>query len=165
MGINAQLHLDIEKFFNSDKKYRPTNKREFDFFLDFYESQLINLKLYRTEWRIFDDLIYVAGTADIIFKKHDGSYAIYDWKRSERINRVGFNGKMGKGVCSNLDDCNYTHYCLQLNIYKKILEDHYAKPVSEMYFVQLHPSLDTFKVFDVPDMRSTVDRMFEEIMI
>lgn len=161
--LGTQLHLDIEKYFESDKKIKPVNKREFDFFLDFYETHLTDKKLYRTEWRIFDDLIYVAGTADMLLKKQDESYAIYDWKRSERISTVGFKGKKGNGVCSQLDDCNYNHYCLQLNIYKKILEDHYAKPVSEMYFVQLHPSLTKYEPFKVPDMRPLVDKMFNEI--
>ena len=160
--LGTQLHLDIEKYFDSDKKIKPRNKREFDFFLDFYETHLTDLKLYRTEWRIFDDLIYVAGTADMIFKKEDGTYAIYDWKRSKDIKvHNGFNN--GIGVCSDISDCNFNHYCLQLNIYKKILEDHYAKPVSEMHFVQLHPNFDTYKVFDVPDLRVKVDKMFDEL--
>lgn len=161
--LGTQLHLDIEKYFDSDKQIKPRNKREFDFFLDFYHTHLTDLKLYRTEWRIFDDLIYVAGTADMIFKKEDGTYAIYDWKRSKDIKvNNGFNN--GIGVCSDISDCNFNHYCLQLNIYKKILEDHYAKPVSEMHFVQLHPNFDTYKVFDVPNLRGKVDQMFDELI-
>ncbi|MFI5218247.1 MAG: hypothetical protein ACHQNT_02075 [Bacteroidia bacterium] len=161
-NLGTRLHLDIEKYFDSDKKIKPTNKREFEFFLDFYDTHLSGLKLYRTEWRIFDDFIYVAGTADMIFKKDDGTYAIYDWKRSKDIKEYnGFNS--GIGVCSDLDDCNYNHYCLQLNIYKKILEDHYAKPVSEMFFVQLHPNFDSYKLYPVHDMREKVDQMFDEL--
>jgi len=160
-NLGTQLHLDIETFFENGIK--PNGKKEFDYFLDLYNSQLIELKPYRTEWRIFDDLIYVAGTADMIFKKSDGTYAIYDWKRSEKISTVGFRNKKGNGVCSTLDDCNYNHYCVQLNIYKKILEDHYSKTVTEMYFVQLHPDQQQAVVFPVPDMKSTVDKMFNEL--
>lgn len=161
-NLGTQLHLDIERYFESEKKIKPISKKEFDFFLDFYETHLTNLKLYRTEWRIFDDLIYVAGTADTIFKKDDGTYVIYDWKRSKDI-KINNSFNNGIGVCSDISDCNFNHYCLQLNIYKKILEDHYAKPVSEMYFVQLHPNFETYKVFEVPDMRTKVDKMFDEI--
>jgi hypothetical protein len=160
-SLGTQLHLDIEMYFENGTK--PNNKREFDHFLDFYNSHLSHLKPYRTEWRIFDDLIYVAGTADMIFKKSDGTYAIYDWKRSERISMVGFRNKMGNGVCATLHDCNYNHYCIQLNIYKKILEDHYSKPVTEMYFVQLHPDQQKAVIFPVPDMKTTVDSMFNEL--
>lgn len=160
--LGTQLHLDIETYFESDKKITPKNKKEFTYFVNFYDKYLKNLKPYRTEWRIFDDLIYIAGTADMIFKKDDGTYAIYDWKRSKDIKmNNGFN--KGIGVCGDLDDCNYNHYCLQLNIYKKILEDHYAKPVSEMYFVQLHPNFDGYKIYQVPNMRNKVDQMFESI--
>ena len=157
-NLGTELHLDIEKFFDNGTK--QTNKKEFDFFIDFYNSELNTLKPYRTEWRIFDDLIYIAGTADIIFKKNDGTYAIYDWKRSERISKVGFKNKKGNGICSKLDDCNYNHYCIQLNIYKKILEEHYSKTVSEMYFVQLHPDQQKAISFPVPDMQDIVNEMF-----
>jgi hypothetical protein len=160
--LGTQLHLEIEKYFESNKTIKPHNKPEFDYFIRFYEKHLLHLKLYRTEWRIFDDLINVAGTADMIFKKDDGTYAIYDWKRSKDIKEYN-NFNNGIGVCSDLDDCNYNHYCLQLNIYKKILEDHYAKPVSEMYFVRLHPNFDDYKIFPVPNMREKVDNMFDAL--
>lgn len=160
-NLGTQLHLDIESFFENGT--RPKDKKEFEFFIDFFNNQLSTLKPYRTEWRIFDDLIYVAGTADMIFKKSDGTYAIYDWKRSERISKIGFKNKKGNGVCSTLDDCNYNHYCIQLNIYKKILEDHYSKPVSEMYFVQLHPDQQQAVPFLVPDMQNIVDEMFNQL--
>ena len=161
--LGTQLHKDIEQFFDSDKIIKPENKPEFEHFIRFYESHLINLKPYRTEWRIFDDLIYVAGTADMIFKKQDGTYAIYDWKRSKDI-KLNNSFNKGIGVCSDFDDCNYNHYCLQLNIYKKILEDHYSKPVSEMFFVQLHPNFGDYKVFEVPDLREVVDKMFDDLI-
>ncbi len=159
--LGTQLHLDIENFFENGTQVN--DKREFAFFIDLYNSQLSKLKPYRTEWRIFDDLIYVAGTADMLFKKDDGTYVIYDWKRSEKISKIGFRNKTGNGICATLQDCNYTHYCLQLNIYKKILEDHYAKPVTEMYFVQLHPDQKEAVSFLVPDMQSIVDKMFESL--
>jgi hypothetical protein len=158
--LGTQLHMDIEKYFDSDKSIAPKGKKEFGHFLEFYNSYLTGLRPYRTEWRIFDDFLFIAGTADMIFKKADGTYAIYDWKRSQDIKRNNRFQK-GIGVCRDLDDCNYNHYCLQLNIYKKILEDHYAKPVSEMFFVQLHPNFDSYNVFSVPDMSDIIDKMFE----
>ncbi len=158
--LGTALHSDIERFFDSDKQLVPNNKKEFRLFLNFYEEHLKNFKLYRTEWKIFDDLLYVAGTADMIFKKQDGTYAIYDWKRSKDIKTSNrFNN--GIGVCSDFSDCNYNHYSLQLNIYKKILEEHYSKPVSEMHFVQLHPNFDTYNIFTVPDLGMKVNQMFE----
>lgn len=160
-NLGTQLHLDIESFFENGKQL--DNTKEFDFFIKFFNTELTTLKPYRTEWRIFDDLVYVAGTADMIFKKNDGTYAIYDWKRSEKISRRGFKNKKGNGVCSTLDDCNYNHYCIQLNIYKKILEEYYSITVSEMYFVQLHPDQQQAVPFLVPDMQNIVDEMFNQL--
>ena len=98
----------------------------------------------------------------MIFKKDDGTYVIYDWKRSKDIKEFNDFNK-GIRICNDLDDCNYNHYCLQLNIYKKILEDHYAKPVSEMFFVQLHPKFDSYNIYPVPDMSDKVDQMFNAL--
>ena len=50
------------------------------------------------------------------------------------------------------------------DIYKKILEDHYSKPVSEMFFVQLHPNFTDYKVFEVPNLQDTVDKMFDDLI-
>ena len=50
---------------------------------------------------------------------------------------------MGKCATHNVDyipDTNYWHYCLQLNVYKAILEEKYGKKVTELYLVCLHPN-------------------------
>jgi hypothetical protein len=156
----TELHSDIEKFFATKGQYRAIHKKEFNHFIRFFEDQLKGLRLYRTEWRIFDDWTYVAGTADMIFKKPDGTLAVYDWKRSKEIKQSNTYTN-GIGICSDLQDCNYVHYSLQLNIYKKILEDHYGKVVSEMKMIQLHPDYNNYNVYDVQNMRAKVDGMFE----
>lgn len=162
-SLGTELHTDIENYFDSGI---IPDKPEFEHFLNFYNAHLSSLMPYRTEWRIFDDVIYVAGTADMIFRKSDGTYAIYDWKRSKKIEQVSPENrfaKFGFGSCSSFTDCNYNHYSLQLNIYKKILEDYYSKTVSEMYFVQLHPNFDSYNLYEVQNMQDTVDKMFNAL--
>ena len=39
----------------------------------------------------------------------------------------------------HLPDCNYYHYCLQLNLYKYILSSEYGVAVSGMYLGVVHP--------------------------
>lgn len=163
--LGTELHSDIENFL----LYGECNfdKKEFNYFLDFHRA-LPRVKLYRTEWRIFDEYLMVAGTVDAIFRKEDGSYAIYDWKRSKGIKKKGYPDyhtkitQKGKSVCADLEDCNYIHYCLQLNLYKRILEEHYLDGViSEMHFVQLHPDKLSYEVFTVPDMQDVIENMYE----
>jgi len=42
-----------------------------------------------------------------------------DWKTNESINLAGY-GKMLEPF-DHLEDCNFTHYVLQLNLYRQIL--------------------------------------------
>lgn len=166
--LGTELHSDIEQYFDNKK---TNNKKEFQHFLELFKK-IENLELYRTEWRIFDDILMLAGTADTIFRKKDGTFVIYDWKRSKEIKERGFpdfytkETQKGIGVCEDIEDCNHQHYCLQLNLYKRILEEHYfgEGQVSEMYFVQLHPNFDNYNLYKVPNMQDKIDKMYNELL-
>ena len=97
----------------------------------------------------------------MLYRKPDGTYALYDWKRVKEIKRDNAYEK-GNGVCSTLDHCNYSHYSLQLHIYKKILETRYDLIVSEMYLVVLHPDQPTFARVEVADVSDIVEKIFQE---
>ena len=166
--LGTELHSDIEQYFDNKK---TNDKKEFQHFIELYKK-IENLELYRTEWRIFDDILMLAGTADTIFRKKDGTFVIYDWKRSKEIKERGFpdfytkETQKGIGVCEDIEDCNHQHYCLQLNLYKRILEEHYfgEGQVSEMYFVQLHPNFDNYNLYKVPNMQDKIDKMYNELL-
>jgi hypothetical protein len=93
----------------------------------------------------------------MLFIKPDGTYAIYDWKRSREITKsASFNKFANKTCIEHLPDSNYWHYCLQLNTYKSILESKYDIIVSEMYLICLHPenknnNYQRIKVVDLGD--------------
>jgi hypothetical protein len=44
-----------------------------------------NIQPFRTEWTIHAEDIGVAGTVDFVGKLPDGSFAIIDWKRSQKL--------------------------------------------------------------------------------
>lgn len=47
----------------------------------------IALDPYRTEWMIYDDKHWLAGTLDLLVEEMDGTFTMYDWKRSRRMGR------------------------------------------------------------------------------
>ena len=67
-------------------------------------------------------------------------------------------------MLNHLPDSNYWHYCLQLNIYKAILEKNYNKKVSGLYLVCLHPENinKNFMRIQVTDLSTEVNNLFEE---
>jgi len=62
----------------------------------------------------------------------------------------------------HLDHCNYSHYSLQLNVYKRILETRYDLFVSEMFLVILHPDNDSYLLEEVFEMKKEIDILFKE---
>ena len=65
-----------------------------------------------------------------------------------------------KAPLDNLPDTNYWHYSLQLNIYRRILEELYDVVVSELALVVLHPNNRSFKVIMLNRMDDEVTAMF-----
>ena len=62
-----------------------------------------------------------------------------------------------------MPDSNFWHYTLQLNTYKKILEDKYDKKVVGLYLVCLHPDnpYNNYDCIPVPNIEKEINDLFE----
>ena len=70
--------------------------------------------------------------------KDSEEHVIIDWKTSKRIDKKSFKGKTGiKKETSDIEDCNYNHYALQLSLYRFILEEYYNIQVSRQLIAHL----------------------------
>jgi ATP-dependent exoDNAse (exonuclease V) beta subunit len=168
-SINAskngtKLHKLIENYYNSiENDKSEENLTEFKYFLNFHSTIKNYLEPYRTEWSIFDGQLGLAGQVDMIYKKKDGTYCLYDWKRVKEIKRDNIFEK-GIGKLSDLDNCNYNHYSLQLNIYKRLLETRYDIKISEMFLVILHPENKNYILEKVYDIDKYIDSIFSDLL-
>lgn len=152
-------HVESNLDFHYEGKYLNENKtisikKELYFFQNFVND--LGLKPFRTEWRIFDTSLKIAGTIDFITKNVDGTFEIYDWKRSEKIFK---NESWGNAIGSlkHLPDTALSHYSLQQNIYKYILEKNYGIKVSGMHLVVIHPDNNNYKIKDIEPMPNEMD--------
>jgi hypothetical protein len=75
----------------------------------------------------------LAGQIDCIAKNSEGQYFILDWKTNKEIKYNGYNKYMSEPY-GFLPDCNYSHYTLQLNIYKHLCKEY---DIAGMYIVHL----------------------------
>ena len=160
-SAGTNLHYDIECYYNNCPN--DNDSLEYSYFLKFAED-FKNLKPYRTEWMIWHEDIKIAGSVDMIFEQEDGTLLIYDWKRSKEITKTtGFNKYATTECISHLPDTNYWHYCLQLNVYKRILEEKYGKRVEGLFLVCLHPNNKNQSYLRIPcaDLQSEVGELFE----
>lgn len=119
---------------------------------------------YRTEWRIFHEDYAIAGTLDFLERTPDGTFNIYDWKRSKKL--VDARGNIEKEnrwhstalpPVAHLSDTSFYHYALQLSMYRFILSRKYGINVSRMRLGVFHPSYSTYYVVDVPYLYNEVE--------
>ena len=138
-------------------------ERERDHFLRFVKDY--DIHPYRQEWPVYDTQLNIAGTIDMICRNADGTFTIYDWKRSSKVVNAlgqpiteGFGGKMSKNGIS-LPDTSFYHYCIQQNLYRYMLETHYGLHVRAMNLVVLCPDYPTYYVVPVPRMEEVISQV------
>ena len=168
-NAGTRMHLDIEHYNNAEPVgnlagdgWEPLDGSEWQYFLKF--EKLHRLKKgfvpYRTEWLVFKEDIKLSGSIDMVYKKPDGTYAIYDWKRAKEI-KYENRYQSALAPLSHLPDTNYWHYSLQLNVYRRMIEENYGCVVSEMALVVLHPNSSSYKVIKINRMDDEVTLMFQ----
>lgn len=164
--FGTEMHARIEKFYNIPELYSVTDRRltnedlvpdwytaaeiegnlEFQQFLDWHFEFVVAQRWipWRTELRVFDTALVLAGSIDMIFLDPDVPKLLHivDWKRSKEIKEKSFFAR-GRGPCANLDDCNYNHYALQVNTYAAILGRNLFQSsgyrVDKLYLAVFHP--------------------------
>ena len=162
-AAGTKMHYDIECFYN--ESYKNTNQSiEFTYFMNFHNVYGVKLKPYRTEWMVYHDDYRLAGSIDMIFENPDGTLQIYDWKRCKEIKK--YNAWNNFAITHGLDDLpdtNFWHYSLQLNTYKKILQEKYEKTVTDMYLICLHPDNNNgnYIRIKVPDLQDKLSQLLK----
>ena len=169
----TRLHWLIEQALNSDDpaKYAlehagPVGHPELaDGFGGFLSVVPPNAVPYRTEWRICDKANRLAGTVDAVYQLEDGTFAVYDWKRTPNIEMETPFNRFGMPPFETLHDTKGSRYRLQLNLYAGILERCYDITVSAMFIVAIHPNImgHSFRVIQVDPLPK--DAMHRAIQI
>jgi len=99
----------------------PSTER---YFIEQPDCKLENNTLY-TEYMVWDEETGICGTADEVYVIDDTIY-VEDHKTNESIDKEGFyNAKTGREKLrqpvGHLDDCNWSHYCIQTSLYMYML--------------------------------------------
>jgi hypothetical protein len=135
---------------------------EWHYFLH-YLAATKQLVPFRTEWMVFDEELRIAGCIDMVYQNEDGTLSIYDWKRCGGLcDKAGrWDEACDPPPIAHLADTKYTHYALQINVYKAILERQYGYTVRDMCLVQLHPANGNkdYKIWPLPDLSEEVDQL------
>ena len=99
---------------------------------------------YESEKIIFDPVINVAGTVDLIGKNREtGDYILVDWKTNKRIRIENEWGDTFLSPIDGLQDCEYNLYGLQLCFYEHIMkEGGFIEPDAKVrkFICHFHPT-------------------------
>lgn len=155
----TKMHYDIECYYNNiDNQNQSLEFKHFKQFVKEHENEFTP---YRTEWCVYHEELKISGSIDMIFEKANGDVLIFDWKRVKELNYEDFyKNKKAKTTCiSHLPDTNFWHYALQLNMYKKILEEKYDKKVVGLFLVCLHPENKTYEKHEVPFLNEEMEHL------
>ena len=104
----------------------------------------------------------IAGTIDILaLDKKTNKYDLIDWKTSKKIEMNSYGGKVGTKIAtSNIPDCNYYHYTLQLSLYRYLLERYYGLKIRTMIIAHLKE--DYARAITVPYMKNEILEMLNQ---
>jgi ATP-dependent exoDNAse (exonuclease V) beta subunit len=160
----TNMHLNIEYYYNDIPFTKDFEKSaEYNLFQKYLNDHQEYIP-FRTEWAVYTKVYKLAGSIDMVYydpKYNDSNKVIIaDWKRSKEIK---FTNKWEKGLkpINNIDNCNYWHYTLQLNIYRMILEKYYSKQVTEMFLVIIHPNNDNYVKVPINRITEPIQKMLE----
>lgn len=98
---------------------------------------------------------------------------IIDWKVSKNIEKSNPYNVFGTGSCKDLPDTNFSHYALQLNTYKYLIEHFYKNwvingktykhvKVLRMELIVLHDERCRFEHVLIPDLMPIILKMVQQ---
>jgi hypothetical protein len=158
------MHKHIEDFWNGiytvDDIHDKTKFGNFSKMYDWMRSN--HIEPYRTEWMIYDTDHDIAGSIDFVgINTTTGKFLVLDWKRSSELRINSFKGKVGNGVCSDIEDCNGNHYQLQVNLYRYMLEKNYGLQVEGCIIVNLHPDKPNPEILVCVNLQDKIKQMID----
>jgi len=169
--LGTEMHAYIEYYYNTandaerDVIINEYHTLEFQYFLQFHSKEVAHMKPWRTELRVFDRELRLAGSVDMLYISPNSTQqcpllVMYDWKRSKEIKKYGRYGH-GKGPVHHLPNTNLWHYNLQLNVYKTLIERNTPWRIESMWLGVFHPVQEDYLTFRVHDFSDEVSRMLE----
>ncbi len=111
-----------------------------------------------------------SGVATIVdvqaVNKATRQHAVIDWKSNEKIDFSAFKNKTGFGPCSIIEDCNYNHYSIQLNITDWILrsEGYIPSNAAESDLNIIHLDMEDYSIIPAVNMQDILEGMMKARM-
>jgi len=123
--FGTRIHSFAEKFLKERVFPKTSDQRERRFqehIGRFVEKEIWGgFEVVFIEHKTFSEKHHLAGTVDLVLRDTESNgLLLADWKTNKQIRQCN-TWAAGFKELSHLDDCNYVHYSLQLNLYRALL--------------------------------------------
>lgn len=158
----TRVHKAIENYFNANSRIVLEPK---DIYKYHEAIRVLDIRPAHREKelekQIFSTKYKLAGTIDYIEYDHKmRTIALMDWKTNNKIHDKGFMGQKAKAPISELDDCAYNKYKLQLSIYAYLILEELNKNKKKPYNLE-----GLYLVHLLPEGRKVYKVMYEKELV
>lgn len=134
-------------------------KKQADNFYNDYKDmyELIGCEIYLGD-KDYDE----CGATDIVFyNKYTEEIVIADFKTNKEIKRESYRHKKMLIPLHKLDDCNYSHYSLQLSAYKYKFEKNTGLKVAETFIIYFNVNADNYEIIEPLNVEKEIKKIYE----
>lgn len=162
--LGTNVHLYCENYLLGIPAPAPINEKAAKYFIKGKEACDKILKKYElveTEKIVFSESLKISGMLDILMRDRISKRLfILDWKTNKKIELKTMFNKYGLPPISNIEDTNFWHYTLQLNLYKYLMlkEKYYDEPI-DLAIIHLTEKDPVW--YDLGDYSKTIKTMIE----
>lgn len=157
--LGTRLHETIEDTLlrqsHRNTAENDEEQRRFDNGIAVAQKLLQKTKILGVEKIVFSDSLKIAGTIDLLCQaQNGGTYYIIDHKTNKSIDKENPYKKFCLDPISHLDDTNYIHYGLQLNLYEYLMKREGYVPHDAKFRLFLnHITADVSQLIELPDLQ------------
>jgi ATP-dependent exoDNAse (exonuclease V) beta subunit len=148
----TKVHKEIEDFIKDNIPCKHPKAKSAEHYI---RTELGECKII-SEYKVFSELLGIAGTIDGFVMSEDNTISLLDWKTNEEITAKSYHNGILPPT-EDLEDSKLLRYTLQLNVYKYLLENYYDTIVDNMYIV--HIADGNWSKIMVPDKQDIVKEM------
>lgn len=130
----------------------------------FHDDTLNKLIPIQCEYTVgIEDII--AGNIDLLcWNVKAGEFQIWDYKNLNEFTTYSKYNKKALKEFSAYDDCNLTHYSIQLNLYKNILQRKLGIEIGGCYIAYFSNIQDNYSIYECLDLQKECNQALDKLI-
>lgn len=159
-ALGTKMHSHIESFYRQNTPWNDDSV-ECRNFNQFVQDNELTPFAFEMRVKLQHGSATVSGIIDAIFFDTDHNLVLIDWKRCKDI-KMENPFENGRECMSQLPNCNYIHYSIQLGLYKYMMEKIHNEKVIGLYIVNFSDPTG-YKKIPAKPLDDEISRLLDSI--